>query len=403
MQLSGCDSCTSLYGSAVDVGIGLKRSFVAIEKTYLTMANRSSVVLHNQSGITAHFQWKAVATRELEDQRKLRLCHRLQRRENEMDSFLKECTGVPTLREHARLLSRSFQNQRAKVQGDSMLFSNDVFTIDPVEGDVLPNSSVEINVIFKAREARAYQQTVYCDISGREARLPLHIKAEGMGPRLRFSLEQLDIGNVFAGSAHSYEVILFNKGAIDAPFSLIPPSTALGSCFTFLPWKGIISSDGLQVIKISFSSTILGKFTEEFRFRVNGSSEPVTLTIRGCVIGPTFPFVVPSLHFGDVSFGFPRTLSCRLTNASSMPVTFNLHIPGDGNGEHSATSSVLMAGKTHLSRRRGAQGYIRPTEFTITPCRGTIRPQAFLDIQLRCSHSKGTDGSFAPPQRSWSR
>ncbi|XP_053911801.1 hydrocephalus-inducing protein-like, partial [Cuculus canorus] len=71
-----------------------------------------------------------------------------------------------------------------------------------------------------------------------------------------------------------------------------------------------------------------------------------------------------------------------------MPVTFNLRIPGDGNGEHSATSSVLMAGKTHLSRRRGAQGYIRPTEFTITPCRGTIRPQAFLDIQVTlCSNT----------------
>ncbi|XP_053911840.1 uncharacterized protein LOC128850851 [Cuculus canorus] len=151
--------------------------------------------------------------------------------------------------------------------------------------------------------AEAYDIGLDINVSaGREARLPLHIKVEGIGPPLCFSFEQLDIGNVFAGSAHSYEVILFNKGAIDAPFSSIPPSTALGSCFTFLPWKGIISSDGLQVIKTSFSSTILGTFTEEFRFRVNGSSEPVPLAIRGCVIGPAFPFDVPSLHFGDVSF-----------------------------------------------------------------------------------------------------
>lgn len=76
------------------------------------------------------------------------------------------------------------------------------------------------------------------------------------------------------------QAILFNKGAIDALFSLVPPSTALGSCFTLLPREGIILPDGLQVIQISFSSTILGKFTEEFRFSVNGSPEPVTLTIR---------------------------------------------------------------------------------------------------------------------------
>ena len=38
----------------------------------------------------------------------------------------------PTVRERLCLLSCAFQNQRAKVQGDSMLFSDDVFTIEPV-------------------------------------------------------------------------------------------------------------------------------------------------------------------------------------------------------------------------------------------------------------------------------
>lgn len=41
---------------------------------------------------------------------------------------------------------------------------------------------------------------------GRETRLPLRVKGEGEGPRLHFSFDQLDIGKVFVGSAHSYEV-----------------------------------------------------------------------------------------------------------------------------------------------------------------------------------------------------
>ncbi|KFQ76081.1 Hydrocephalus-inducing protein, partial [Phaethon lepturus] len=259
------------------------------------------------------------------------------------------------------------------------------------EGDVWPNSSAEINVIFKPREARVYQQTVYCDISGRETRLPLRIKGEGLGPRLRFSFDQLDIGKVFVGSAHGYETILFNKGAIDGVFTLVPPATALGSCFTFFPREGTIVPDGLQVIQISFSSTILGQFTEEFRFSVDGSPEPVTLTIRGCVIGPTFHFDVPSLRFGDVSFGFPRTLSCRLANTSLVPMTFNLRIPGDGSGEPSVTSFVQMSDNTRPSWRKGAQGHAKPTEFTITPCRGTIRSQGLLDIQVTlCSNTVKT-------------
>lgn len=55
--------------------------------------------------------------------------------EDEMDYFLKECMVDPTLQERLSLLSCSFQNQRAKVQGDSMLFSDDVFTIEPVVSD----------------------------------------------------------------------------------------------------------------------------------------------------------------------------------------------------------------------------------------------------------------------------
>ncbi|NXT36809.1 HYDIN protein, partial [Pelecanoides urinatrix] len=386
---TGEDIHTSLYGAAVDVNIRLDRNSLTVEKTYLTLSNHRSMVIHNRSEIIAHFQWKAFVTQEEEDQQKLRLCRRLQRQEeDETDYFLKECAVDPTLRERLSLLSRTFQNQRAKVRGDSMLFRDDIFIIEPVEGDVWPNSSAEINVIFKPQEARVYQQTVYCDISGRETRLPLRLKGEGIGPRLRFSFDQLDIGKVFVGSAHSYEAILFNKGAIDAPFNLVPPATALGSCFTFLPQEGIILPDELQVIQISFSSTVLGQFTEEFRFSVSGSPEPVTLTIRGCVIGPTFHFNVPSLCFGDVSFGFPRTLSCCLTNTSLVPMTFNLRVPGDGSGEPSVTSFVQMLDNTRPSWRKGAQGHVKPTEFTVKPCRGTIRSQGLLDIQVTlCSNT----------------
>lgn len=34
------------------------------------------------------------------------------------------------------------------------------------EGDVWPNSSADITVYFNPLEARLYQQTIYCDISG---------------------------------------------------------------------------------------------------------------------------------------------------------------------------------------------------------------------------------------------
>uniref|UniRef100_A0A8C8B419 HYDIN protein n=1 Tax=Otus sunia TaxID=257818 RepID=A0A8C8B419_9STRI len=359
---TGEDIHTSLYGAAVDVNIGLARSSLTIEKTYLTLSNHRSVVIHNRSEIIVHFQWKAFVTQEEEDHQKLR------QKEDEMDPCLRESKVDPALPERLSLLSHPFQDQRAKAQGDSMLSSDNLFTLEPLEGDIWPNSSAEINVIFRPREARVYQQTVYCDISA-------------IRKKRRFLM-------YFPFAFLLLQVVLFNKGAIDAVFNLVPPATALGSCFTFLPQEGIILPDGLQVIRISFSSTILGEFTEEFRFSVNGSSEPVNLTVRGCVIGPTFHFDVPALHFGDVSFGFPHTLSCRLTNTSLVPLTFNLRIPGDGLGEPSVSSSVQMSDNTLPLQRKGAQPRLRSTEFTIKPCRGTIRPLGFLDIQVTlCSNT----------------
>ncbi|KFP89689.1 Hydrocephalus-inducing protein, partial [Apaloderma vittatum] len=181
---------------------------------------------------------------------------------------------------------------------------------------------------------------------------------------------------------------LHNKGVIDASFSLVPPATPLGLCFTFLPQEGIILPGGLQVIRISFTSTVLGQFMEEFKFNVEGSPEPVTLTIRGCVIGPTFHFDVPSLDFGDVSFGFPRTLSCRLTNTSLVPMSFRLRIPGDGSGQPSITVFTRLVSSPRPSWRKRTRGWAEPTEFTIRPCSGTIRSHGVLDIQVTlCSNT----------------
>ncbi|XP_075796761.1 hydrocephalus-inducing protein homolog isoform X3 [Pelodiscus sinensis] len=386
---TGEDIHVSLYGAAADVNVRLEKNSLMIEKTYVTLANQRSVVIHNRSDIIAHFQWKVFVTQEEEERQKLRLSYQLQtQEENATDPFLEECNADPMLRERLSILSLTFQNHRSTVPGNSMLFFDNIFTIEPMEGDVWPNSAAEINVIFKPREAKVYHRTIYCDISGRETRLPLRIKGEGMGPKLLFSFDRLDIGKVFVGSTHSYEAVLSNKGAIDALFNLIPPSTALGACFILDPKEGIILPGGHQAIQISFCSTILGKFTEEFKFSVNGAPEPVNLTIRGCVIGPTFHFNVPSLRFGDVSFGFPQTLSCCLSNTSLVPMTFNLRIPGDGPGDPSVTSFVQILDITRTSWRNRAQGNDKPKEFTITPCSGTIRSQGLLDIQVTfCSNT----------------
>ncbi|XP_065519836.1 hydrocephalus-inducing protein-like, partial [Lathamus discolor] len=317
---TGEDVHKSLCGTAVNVNIRLDKSSLTVEKTSVTLSKLRSLVIHNQSAITAHFQWKRFVDQEEEER----------------------------------------------------------------EGDVLPNSSLEINVIFKPEEARVYQETVYCDISGCETRLPLCISGEGVGPQVQLSCDQLSIGEVTVGSSHSYRVFLLNRGVTETPFSVVPPERALGSCFTFGPREGMLLPFDHQAIWISFNASVVGQFTEEFQFNVKGSPEPLTLTVTG----PAFHFNVSSLRFGEVSFGFPRTLCCRLTNTSSVPFNFNLRIPGDGSGAPSVTSFAQVSDSTGPSWRKRAPGAKKPAEFTIRPCTGTICAKGHLDIQVTlCSNT----------------
>ncbi|XP_040838338.1 hydrocephalus-inducing protein homolog isoform X1 [Ochotona curzoniae] len=379
----------SLYGAAVDLNIRLDKNSLIIEKTYISLSSQRTVTIHNRSNIIAHFQWKVFATQEEEEREKNRVCSDLNKEEKkETDTFLEECIVDPSLREHLSILSRTFKNQRMLVQEDSMFFLDNIFTIDPLEGDVWPNSSAEVTVYFSPREARLYQQTIYCNISGREIRLPLRIRGEGMGPKVHFNFELLDVGKVFLGSVHCYETILYNKGSIDALFHLIPPASASGACFVFCPKEGIIVPDGVQAVQISFSPAILGHFEEEFLVHVNGSPEPVKLTIRGCVIGPTFHFNVPALHFGDVSYGFCYTLMCSLNNTSLVPMTFKLRIPGDGHGRPSISNCELSPDHQGLAGAKEEGPTMKPKEFTITPSSGTIRSQGFAAIKVTlCSNT----------------
>ncbi|KAG8562376.1 hypothetical protein GDO81_015657 [Engystomops pustulosus] len=278
---TGEDVHVSLYGAAADMNVRLDKNSVTIEKTFLSLVNQRTVTIHNRSDIIAHFQWKEFSSQQEEEQQKQRFCSDLLiEEEEETDRFLEECKADPSLHEHLSILSRTFHNRRRVANNDAMLFSDTVFQIEPMEGDVWPNSSVQVTLLFKPQTAKIYQRTVYCDITGRETRLPLRIRGEGLGPKLCFNFDELDIGKVFVGSTHTYEVVLANQGAIDGIYSLVPHTSALATSFAFTPSEGIILPNGHQAIQISLCCSVLGEFREDFCFVVDGASDEVKLAAR---------------------------------------------------------------------------------------------------------------------------
>nr|XP_006823299.1 PREDICTED: hydrocephalus-inducing protein homolog [Saccoglossus kowalevskii] len=372
---SGENIFVNLYGGAIDSNVRLDKNSLRIENTYISMANQRTVTISNRSDVIVHYQWKPFATQEEEDQQKQRFCQDLGAEEEmERDRFLEECITDPTLRDKMSLLTRTFKNRRRLVAGDSMLFSDDVFTIEPVEGDIWPNTSAEVEVIFQPQEARAYQCTAFCDITGRESRLPLRIRGDGIGPNIHLAFDELDMGNIFVGSTHSYEVVMTNRGDIDAIYNLNSTVSTFGPKFSFNPSEGIVLPGGHQAIQINFCSPLLGDFNEDFYFTVDGSPHRLKLNFKGCVIGPTFHFDIPKLKFGSVSYGFKSTQCTTLFNTSLVPMTFHLRVPGDGTGD-----VVNAAIDDTLNKTLG----IAPSkEFTLIPSTGTIDPQSQVEIKV---------------------
>ncbi|KAI3370851.1 hypothetical protein L3Q82_007368 [Scortum barcoo] len=276
--------------------------------------------------------------------------------------------------------------------GMSVTFTVSFTPQENKEGEIWPNMTVQFNIVFKPQDGTLYQQTIYCDVTGRESRLPLTIKGEGMGPKLQLNYNLMNIKDVFIGDKNTYEVLLSNKGLIDAPFRLSSPDTTFGRCFSMSPQEGVVPSGACQVVEVTFHSHILGTFSEDLLLTVTGQPQPLTLTFRGCVVGPTFHFNISEFNFGDVAFGFPFTLICTLFNTSSVPMTFALRVPGDGLGSPSVTCSKQLSdmSKNNWQGSAARDLHAQPAEFTISPAAGSVHARSDVIIKVTlCSNTVG--------------
>uniref|UniRef100_A0A3B4XGU3 HYDIN axonemal central pair apparatus protein n=1 Tax=Seriola lalandi dorsalis TaxID=1841481 RepID=A0A3B4XGU3_SERLL len=381
---TGEDVYISLYGACEELNIHLEPDSVLLKKTYISLANVNTVSLTNSSDIPLQYCWSTWPSKEEEELI-------LQREEEEKERLLFECESDPTAIHRLPLLVRALQESRSQATKDQLLaLSHSCITVEPAEGEIWPNTTAQFTIVFKPEEAKLYQQTIYCDVTGRDSRLPLTIKGEGMGPELQLNYNLMDMKNVFIGDKNCYELLVSNKGLIDSPFKLSSPDTTFGRCFSFSPEEGVVPSGACQIVEVTFHSCNLGTFSEDLLLAVTGQPKPLTLTFRGCVVGPTFHFNVLELNFGDVAFGFPQTLICTLFNTSLVPMTFALRILGDGLGSASVTSAkqVSEVSRNNWQGSAARDLHARPVEFTVSPAGGTVRAMSDITIKVTlCSNT----------------
>uniref|UniRef100_A0A3P8WZA5 HYDIN/VesB/CFA65-like Ig-like domain-containing protein n=1 Tax=Cynoglossus semilaevis TaxID=244447 RepID=A0A3P8WZA5_CYNSE len=308
---TGEDVYVTLFGTCEELDVHLRSDSLMLKSTYISLANVHTVSLTNRSDSVLQYHWSVWPTQEEEDLSLLRYW-----RFNDLCFYF--CSGRET--------------------SVCLALSDDCITLEPAKGEIWPKMTQQFTVVFKPKEAEPYQETIYCNITGRQSRLPLTIRGEGLGPQLWLDYSLMNMKNVFMGDRNCYEVLLSNKGLIDASFKFSRPDTFYGRCFSFSPEGGVIPFGSSMTVRVTFQSHTLGTFSEELLLTVEGQPELLTLTFRGCVVGPTFHFDVLELNFGDVAFGFPQTMTCTLFNTSFVPMNFVLRVLGDGQGSPSVTS-----------------------------------------------------------------
>eukprot|EP00606_Chrysophyceae_sp_TOSAG23-5_P000584 GSChrysophyteH2.ASY1.ANO1.693.1 assembled CDS len=332
-------------GAGKNVNVSLSTPSVALDPSYISLTSQSIVKIRNNSEIPIDFKWKSFIGENDEDAERTRL----------MAEVNHDMGNEITRAEEASLV-RKYRNLRRALEVDSMLFVDDIFDISPTEGQVWANSELEVTVSFIPDTAAQYSCFAYLDISGRENRLPLNMAGQGIGPHATLSFDVLDVGDVFINDEQKYKISIINKGDISAQWHFESSLTRFGSKFKFFPTEGQLAPGDSQDLEITFESDILGEFSENFRFALQGNEDMLVCQVKGHVVGPTFHFDCSNIDFGIVSYDYLHESKMRLVNSSKIAMVFNLHVPQDG---------------TYLKK-----------EFNVEPCEGTLLPGQHMDILL---------------------
>jgi hydrocephalus-inducing protein len=357
------DFFVKLVGEASDVDVFLETQHLKMETTFTSLSSQKYVKLTNRSDITAHFEWKMFETSAEEEEHRLTNTVSIAQAEameerqwatSEDDRFGLELDmedEIEGLGPKALSVGRKYKQLRKSIAEDRFLFQHPIFKVEPSSGEVWPNSSVELIVTFSPEVVGEFEMPAYLQVSGREDRLPLHLQATGVGPKVTISYDKLEIGNVFIGSLNEYEVVLMNDGRIPAEWHVEPNESTFGKMFSLSPSSGTLNVNEQTSVTVTFQSDKLGDFSESFVFHLDGCTDFPTVNFCGTVVGPIYEFDVTRIDYKWVSYGFLNGRTLLLSNTCDIPMKYHLYVPEDSDNEFSIVPSdgeIMPHGKQQV-------------------------------------------------------
>ena len=159
-------------GESHNDNVYLSKTHIHMEPTSITLYSHQYYQIVNKSTVPVEFSWRAFATEREENEKKLRLNMQLSQEEAEERMILEESNLEESMadsldsddsydedelnkkQERAQqkaiaTLARKYQSIRKAVEEDMMLFQDEIFSIEPLQGKIWPNTEITCCVTFK--------------------------------------------------------------------------------------------------------------------------------------------------------------------------------------------------------------------------------------------------------------
>ncbi|XP_078052178.1 hydrocephalus-inducing protein homolog [Augochlora pura] len=274
----GIDVCCSARNSPIRVD----RSCFKIEETYLGLSRSRILTIHNGSDHIVKYKWMLLVDSDADEQRRAefrKLFHLVYESELVRSVDLVHY-DVCTPDIHQLVYQRIYADEIESLKKETFPYCHLSFMLSPEEGEIWPQSSTDITVIFRALEVGEISSIAYLEVTGRESRIPLSLCGTGIGPYFRLNVLTIDMCNVYLCAVHNFEVVVANKGHISGTLIYKPKPTDFGGTIEITPNCLFLKPDEHKTFNLKFSSKRKGEFVERLDFIVKESLEVHSLHIN---------------------------------------------------------------------------------------------------------------------------
>ncbi|KAL6255306.1 hypothetical protein P5V15_013646 [Pogonomyrmex californicus] len=306
---SGEKLCLALRSSAMNCTIRINRSSIRIEDTYLGLSKSKILTIHNRSDYIVKFQWmrfkdSAADVLHKEEYKKMfQLVHSMELVRHVSLVHYNIC--LPDI--HELVCQRIYTDEIASLTNENFRYNHTSFLLIPEEGEIWPQSSADIIVIFRAMEVGEISSVAYLEVMGRENRIPLSLRGIGKGPVFHLNVITIDLKNIFLCSVHNYEIVAANSGHISGTLVYKARSTDFGGTINITPCSLTLKPDEYKSFNLTFSSNYKGDFIERIDFVIKESLEILSLYINATIMedGDQTPLTYEEFATSEMKPTFP--------------------------------------------------------------------------------------------------